>query len=88
MREEGGSRGGEIIYIHIHTHTHTHTYTLFHTVVCQKPAHCKVIFHQVKLNIEKTKIMLPSPITSWQTEGEKMETDRFYFLRPQNHCEQ
>ena len=26
------------------------------------------------LNIQKTKIMAPSPITSWQTEGEKVET--------------
>ena len=27
-----------------------------------------------KLNIQKTKIMASSPITSWQTEGEKVET--------------
>ena len=41
----------------------------------------------LKINIQKTKIMAPSPITSWQTEGEKVEavTD-FSFLGLQNHC--
>ena len=28
----------------------------------------------LKLNIQKMKIMAPGPITSWQTDGEKMET--------------
>ena len=28
----------------------------------------------LKLNIQKTKIMAPGPITSWQTEAEKVET--------------
>ena len=28
----------------------------------------------LKLNIQKTKIMAPSPITSWQMDGETMET--------------
>ena len=28
----------------------------------------------LKLNIQKTKIMVSGPITSWQVEGEKMET--------------
>ena len=28
----------------------------------------------LKLNIQKTKIMAPGPITSWQVEGETMET--------------
>ena len=41
----------------------------------------------VKLNIQKTKIMASGPITSWQTNGEKMEnSDRLYFLELQNHC--
>ena len=30
----------------------------------------------LKLNIQKTKIMASSPITSWQIDGEKMETVR------------
>ena len=40
----------------------------------------------LKLNIQKTKIMASGPITSWQTDGETMETMRFYFWRLQNHC--
>ena len=32
----------------------------------------------LKLNIQKTKIMTSSPITSWQTDGETMETVRDY----------
>ena len=35
----------------------------------------------LKLNIQKTKIMASGPITSWQIDGEKMETLRdFIFL--------
>ena len=30
----------------------------------------------LKLNIQKTKIMAPSPITSWQIDGETMKTVR------------
>ena len=37
----------------------------------------------LKLNIEKSKIMASDPITSWQIDGEKVESDRFYFLRQQ-----
>ena len=34
----------------------------------------------LKINIQKTKIMASSPITSWQTEGGKSgNSDRFYF---------
>ena len=39
----------------------------------------------LKLNIHKTKIMAPSPITWWQIYGETMETVRDFF-RLQNHC--
>ena len=41
----------------------------------------------LKLNIKKIKIMASGPITSWQIEGEKVEsvTD-IYFLGLQNHC--
>ena len=41
----------------------------------------------LKLNIEKTKIMTCCPITSWQIDGETMETVADYFLGLQNHCE-
>ena len=41
----------------------------------------------LKLNIQKTKIMASGPITSWQIDGETMETVRdFIFLGFQNHC--
>ena len=40
----------------------------------------------LKLNIQKTKIMAPGPITSWQIDGETMETVTDYFLGLQNHC--
>ena len=39
----------------------------------------------LKLNIQKTKIMASGPITSWQIDGEKMESDRLYFGGLQNH---
>ena len=34
----------------------------------------------LKLNIQKTKIMASGPITSWQTDGETMETVRDFIL--------
>ena len=40
----------------------------------------------LKLNIQKTKIMASSPITSWEIDGETMESVRFYFGGLQNHC--
>ena len=40
----------------------------------------------LKLNIQKMKIMASSPITSWQIDGETMDSDRLYFLGLQNHC--
>ena len=40
----------------------------------------------LKLNIKKTKIMVSDPITSWQIDGETVETVRQTFLGgPQNH---
>ena len=40
----------------------------------------------LKLHIQKTKIMASGPITSWQIDGETMETVTDYFLGLQNHC--
>ena len=41
----------------------------------------------LKLNIQKTKIMASSPITSWQIDGGNNEnSERFYFLGLQNQC--
>ena len=43
----------------------------------------------LKLNIHKTKIMASGPITSWQTDGGKVETvTELIFLGLQNHCRQ
>ena len=39
----------------------------------------------LKLNIQKIKIMASSPITSWQIDGETMETVKDYFGGLQNH---
>ena len=40
----------------------------------------------LKLNIQKTKIMVSGPITSWQIDGEKVEAMiHFIFLGLQNH---
>ena len=40
----------------------------------------------LKLNIQKTKIMASVPITSWEIDGETVETVRDYFLGLQNYC--
>ena len=41
----------------------------------------------LKLNIQKTKIMASGPITSWQIDGETVETvSDFVFLGSKNHC--
>ena len=40
----------------------------------------------LKLNIQKTKIMASGPITSWEIDGETVETMSDYFWGLQNHC--
>ena len=40
----------------------------------------------LKLNIQKMKIMASSPITSWEIDGERVETVSDYFFGLQNHC--
>ena len=40
----------------------------------------------LKLTIQKTNIIASCPITSWQLEGEIVQTVRLYFLGLQNHC--
>ena len=41
----------------------------------------------LKLNIQKMKIMVSGPITSWEIDGETLETvSDFYFSGLQNHC--
>ena len=40
----------------------------------------------LKLNIQKAEIMASGPITSWQIDGETVETMIDYFSGLQNHC--
>ena len=40
----------------------------------------------LKLNIQKSKIVASGPITSWQIDGETVETVADYFGGLQNHC--
>ena len=40
----------------------------------------------LKLNIQETKIMASGPITSWQIDGETVETATEYFRGLQSHC--
>ena len=40
----------------------------------------------LKLNIQKTKIMASGPITSWQIDGEMVETITDFIFGLQNHC--
>ena len=40
----------------------------------------------LKLNIQKTKVMASGPITSWEIDGKTVESDRLYFGGLQNHC--
>ena len=52
---------------------------------------CKCIFFErvgLKLNIQKTRIVASGPITSWQIDGETMETVTDFILGGglQNHC--
>ena len=41
----------------------------------------------LKFNVQETKLMVSGPITSWQIDGEEIETVRdFIFLGLQNNC--
>ena len=40
----------------------------------------------LKFSIQKTKIMASGPVTSWQIDGETVETVSDYFGGLQNHC--
>ena len=71
------------------TNTHTHTHTA-------ESEELKSLLRKVKeesekaglkLNIQKTKIMVLGPITSWQIDGETVETVADFILGGlQNHC--
>ena len=40
----------------------------------------------LKLNVQKAKIMASGPVTSWEIDGETVESVRLYFWGLQNHC--
>ena len=40
----------------------------------------------LKLNVQKTKIMASGSITSWEIAGQTVNSARLYFLGLQNHC--
>ena len=52
--------------------------------------YCKVLkynkIQKKKLNIQKTKFMASGPITSWQIDGETVETVTDFLGGLQNHC--
>ena len=66
------------------------------TLMAESEEEIKILLMKVKeesekvglnLKIQKTKIMSSSPITSWQIDGETMETvTDFIFWGLQNHC--
>ena len=59
-------------------HTHTHSQHLYHSKVESEKV-------GLKLNIQKMKIMASSPITSWQINGETVETvSDFIFGAPKS----
>ena len=72
------------------------TYADYNTLMAESEEELKNLLMRVKeenekaslkLNIKKTKIMASSPITQWQIDGKSGNSDRFYFLWLQNHCE-
>ena len=40
----------------------------------------------LQLNIQKMEIMASGPITSWEIDGETVESVRLYYFGLQNHC--
>ena len=68
---------------------------LFRAYNCKEPGNRQSLLMQVKeesekvglkFNIQKTKIMAFSPITSWKIDGETVEAVTDYFPGLQNHC--
>ena len=64
-----------------------------HTLVTESREELKSLLKKVKdksekvdlkFNIQKTKIMASGPITSWQIDGETMETESLYFGAPKS----
>ena len=75
--------------------TNNHRYADDTTLMAESEEELKSLWMKVteesekvglKLNIQKTKIMASGPITSWQIDGETLETVTDYFGGLQNHC--
>ena len=85
----GGSQAGiKIVRKNIYNLTYTDNTTLTESEEELKSLLMKVKEESekadLKLNIQKTKIVASGPITSWQIDGETMHI--LYFLELQNHC--
>ena len=85
----GGSQAGiKIVRKNIYNLTYTDNTTLTECEEELKSLLMKVKEESekadLKLNIQKTKIVASGPITSWQIDGETMHI--LYFLELQNHC--
>ena len=85
-------KGTEIILLFLRLHPSTADDT---TLMAESEEELKSLLMKVKeenekvglkLNIQKTKIMASGPITSWQIDGETVETVSDYFGGLQNHC--
>ena len=72
-----------------------HRYTDDTTLIAESEEELKSLLMKVKeesekgslkLNIQNTKITASGPITSWQIDGETMETVADYFHGLQNYC--
>ena len=73
----------------------THGYNNDTTLMAENEEELKSLLKKVKeesekfglkCNIQKIKIMASGPITSWEIDGETVETVSDYFLGVQNHC--
>ena len=85
-------KGTEIILLFLRLHPSTADDT---TLMAESEEELKSLLIKVKeesekvglkLNIQKTKIMTSSPITSWEVDEETVETVSDYFFGLQNHC--
>ena len=82
--------------VHIHVYIHFNIYHPYDiTLMAKSEEELKNLLMKVKeesekaglkLNIQKTKIIASSPITSWHIYGETMETVTDYFFGFQNDC--
>ena len=96
MEQQTGSKLGKEYVKAIYCHPDYSTYMqstscempgwMKHKLESRLPGEISIISDMLtKFNIQKTKIMASGPTTSWQIDGETMETVRDYFGGLQNH---